>query len=110
MPPSGVRRPEPAVYKSMITWLEGELDRAAVPYTPPPGLHRFNRTEYGNAIRDLLGLEVPVWERNAHEFSADIDPHCVDRAVSHEDVSSVWGVSERHAHAAAHRAARLRRD
>jgi mono/diheme cytochrome c family protein len=58
MPPSGVRRPEPAVYKSMYTWLEGELDRTAVPFTPPPGLHRFNRTEYANAIHDLLDLNI----------------------------------------------------
>src|SRR5262249_39729678 len=50
MPPAGVRRPEPAVYKAMYTWLESELDRTAVPFTPPPGLHRFNRTEYANAI------------------------------------------------------------
>src|SRR5215813_6050121 len=42
----------------MITWLEGELDRTAVAYTPPPGLHRFNRTEYANAIHDLLDLDV----------------------------------------------------
>ena len=58
MPPAGVRRPEPAVYKSMISWLENELDRTATPYTPPPGLHRFNRTEYSNAIHDLLDLEI----------------------------------------------------
>src|SRR5882724_3214377 len=58
MPPVNVRRPEPAVYKSMISWLENELDRAAGPYTPPPGLHRFNRTEYANAIHDLLDLDI----------------------------------------------------
>jgi Protein of unknown function (DUF1592)/Protein of unknown function (DUF1588)/Protein of unknown function (DUF1585)/Protein of unknown function (DUF1587)/Protein of unknown function (DUF1595) len=58
MPPVNVRRPEPAVYKSMYTWIENELDRTAVPYTPPPGLHRFNRTEYANAIHDLLDLDI----------------------------------------------------
>ena len=58
MPPAGVRRPEPAVYKSMISWLENELDRTAVPFTPSPGLHRFNRTEYANAIHDLLDLDI----------------------------------------------------
>ena len=58
MPPVNVRRPEPAVYKAMISWLENELDRTAVPYTPAPGLHRFNRTEYANAIRDLLDLDI----------------------------------------------------
>ena len=58
MPPAGTRRPEPATYKSMISWLEGELDRTATPYMPPPGLHRLNRTEYANVIHDLLDLEV----------------------------------------------------
>jgi Protein of unknown function (DUF1592)/Protein of unknown function (DUF1588)/Protein of unknown function (DUF1585)/Protein of unknown function (DUF1587)/Protein of unknown function (DUF1595) len=58
MPPAGVRRPELATYKSMISWLEGELDRTATPYTPPPGLHRLNRTEYANAIHDVLGLDI----------------------------------------------------
>jgi mono/diheme cytochrome c family protein len=58
MPPAGARRPEPAVYKAMTAWLEDELDRTATPYTPPPGLHRLNRTEYANAVRDLLDLEI----------------------------------------------------
>ncbi len=58
MPPAGTRRPEPVTYKSMISWLESELDRTATPYMPPPGLHRLNRTEYANVIRDLLDLEI----------------------------------------------------
>jgi len=58
MPPVNVRRPEPSVYKAMISWLENELDRTAVVHTPPPGLHRFNRTEYANAIEDLLDLNI----------------------------------------------------
>ena len=58
MPPAGMRRPDPATYKSMISWLENELDRTAAPYTPPPGLHRLNRTEYANAIHDLLDLDI----------------------------------------------------
>ena len=58
MPPVGLRRPEPATYKSMIGWLEGELDRTATPFTPPPGLHRLNRTEYANMVRDLVALDI----------------------------------------------------
>jgi hypothetical protein len=58
MPPAGMRRPEPATYKSMYTWLENELDRTATPYMPEPGLHRLNRTEYANAIHDLLDLDI----------------------------------------------------
>jgi hypothetical protein len=60
MPPGGMPRPDPATREALIGWLEKELDRTALaaPYLPPPGLHRLNRTEYTNAIRDLLGLQI----------------------------------------------------
>src|SRR5262249_57797002 len=58
MPPANARRPEPATYKGFITWLENELDRTAVTYTPPPGLHRLNRTEYANVVKDMLDLDI----------------------------------------------------
>src|SRR5262245_55610088 len=58
MPPSGMRRPDPATFESMISWLEKELDRTAVAKLPPPGIHRLNRTEYTNVIRDLLALDI----------------------------------------------------
>jgi hypothetical protein len=58
MPPSGMPRPDAAAYESMTAWLKTELDRHAVTRVPPPGLHRMNRTEYANAIRDLLALEI----------------------------------------------------
>src|SRR5437016_14594417 len=58
MPPSGLPRPTPAIYEALITSIENELDRDTVTRLPPPGLHRLNRTEYGNAIRDLLALEI----------------------------------------------------
>ena len=58
MPPTGMPRPDPATLESMIQWMETELDRSAETHLPAPGLHRMNRTEYTNAIRDLLHLEV----------------------------------------------------
>jgi mono/diheme cytochrome c family protein len=58
MPPVDMRRPDPATFEAMIAWLENELDRDAKPYTPAPGLHRLNRTEYANSIRDLLDLPI----------------------------------------------------
>ena len=58
MPPTSARRPDAAALQSLVTWMEGELDRAAETHLPAPGLHRLNRTEYTNAIRDLLALEV----------------------------------------------------
>ena len=58
MPPLGMKRPDPADFHAMITSFENELDRTAKPFTPPPGLHRLNRTEYANVIRDLLALDI----------------------------------------------------
>ncbi len=58
MPPSGMPRPDAATFEGMISTVEKELDRTAVAKLPPPGLHRLNRTEYANAIRDLVGLDV----------------------------------------------------
>ncbi len=60
MPPAGRPRPDPDTYNTLASWLEGEIDRAAAA-TPSPGrmpaLHRLNRAEYQNAIRDLLSVE-----------------------------------------------------
>src|SRR5499427_1403980 len=60
MPPSGARRPERATLDAFATDLEGRLDRAvtAGASLDAPSLHRLNRTEYANAIRDLLALDV----------------------------------------------------
>jgi hypothetical protein len=58
MPPAGMPRPDRATLEPMLAWLEGELDRTALPYTPSPGLHRLNRTEYANAVLDLLDLPI----------------------------------------------------
>ena len=62
MPPIGRPRPDKATYRDVASWLETELDRAAA--TPNPGrtgaVHRLTRTEYRNAIRDLLALDIDV--------------------------------------------------
>ncbi|HLI82528.1 MAG TPA: DUF1592 domain-containing protein [Bryobacteraceae bacterium] len=58
MPPSGIPRPKPEVMESAIEFAENALDRTAVTMLPPPGLHRMNRTEYSNAVRDLLALDI----------------------------------------------------
>ena len=59
MPPAGARRPDAATLASLAEGLEASLDRtAAAPNLVAPGLHRLNRTEYANAVRDLLGVEV----------------------------------------------------
>ena len=58
MPPLGVKRPDPERFDVMIASFENNLDRTAAPFTPPPGLHRLNRTEYANVVRDLLDLQI----------------------------------------------------
>lgn len=60
MPPAGMPRPDPDTYNALVVYLESERNRLAE-VDPNPGrttLHRLNRTEYANAIRDLLALEI----------------------------------------------------
>src|ERR1044071_6943961 len=61
MPPAGNPQPDSAAVQSFVTWMEGNLDEAAHARHDYPGrvaLHRLNRKEYANAIRDLLDVEV----------------------------------------------------
>ena len=57
MPPEGMPRPDEATYDSLAGYLEQQLDSAR-PNPGRPVLHRLNRAEYSNAVRDLLGLEI----------------------------------------------------
>jgi hypothetical protein len=63
MPPAGMPRPDRATHDAFVRRIEGALDAGAAA-RPNPGrtepLHRLNRTEYRNAVRDLLGLDVNV--------------------------------------------------
>ncbi|MGY8815366.1 MAG: DUF1592 domain-containing protein [Gammaproteobacteria bacterium] len=63
MPPPAMPKPDEAVYNSLISYLESELDQAALA-NPLPGrlvpYHRLNRAEYTNAVRDLLAVEYDV--------------------------------------------------
>ena len=58
MPPANVPRPDAATLNGLITWIENELDSHAVPNLTAPGIHRLNRTEYRNVIRDLIDLKI----------------------------------------------------
>jgi hypothetical protein len=64
MPPAGSKRPDSATYTALMTSLENSLDQAAAlkPTAVPPGVHRVNRAEYANAVRDLTGLEIDPGE------------------------------------------------
>ncbi len=60
MPPPGMPRPAPDVYRKITTEIESALDTAAT-LNPQPGrvpVHRLNRAEYTAAIRDLLALNI----------------------------------------------------
>ena len=61
MPPVKMPRPDQATYDGFRIWLENELDKAGAAH-PNPGTtvsyHRLNRTEYQNAIRDLLNVNI----------------------------------------------------
>ena len=60
MPPPRRPRPDAATYGAFASWLETALDRSAAADPDPgrPTIHRLNRLEYTNAIRDLLALEI----------------------------------------------------
>ena len=94
MPPPG--RPQPAAKEraALMTWLETSLDEAAT-VNPRPGrtetLRRLNRTEYQNAIRDLLALDIDAKsllppDESGHGFDnvtvGDLSPALLDRYIS----------------------------
>ena len=87
MPPVGMPRPDHNTYTSLITWLETEIDKLAVA-NPNPGrtdtFHRLNRSEYANAVRDLLSLEVNVEELLPAD---DIDAYGFDNMTEVLNVS-----------------------
>ena len=60
MPPPGKPRPAPAVMKLFVNSLASDVDTAAAlhPAIINPSLHRLNRTEYANSVRDVLGVEI----------------------------------------------------
>ncbi len=62
MPPAGLPKPDANELKSFVNSLAANVDRAAAlhPWAGAPDLHRLNRTEYRNSVRDLLGIDVDV--------------------------------------------------
>ena len=60
MPPPGMPRPDTALEGKFTNWLADVLDRDAAAHPNPgrPTLHRLNRAEYSNAVRDLLALDI----------------------------------------------------
>jgi mono/diheme cytochrome c family protein len=94
MPPADAPRPSEESYREVVAWLEAELDRAAEK-KPDPGrtetFRRLNRTEYRNAIRDLLALDIDAAallppDESSHGFDnitvADLSPTLLNRYIS----------------------------
>ena len=83
MPPAGARRPERAVLDSFAADLETRLDRAAPvgANLDAPALHRLNRTEYANAIRDLLAIDIDVATLLPADSSSDGFDNIADALV-----------------------------
>ena len=95
MPPPSQERPEKTEYVAFVTWLENELDRGAEPYTPAPGLHRLNRTEYANAIRDLLDLDIDVAKYLPSDDSSGFDNMAGTLSVSSTLVEAYVGAAQK---------------
>ncbi|MGD8340442.1 MAG: DUF1587 domain-containing protein, partial [Gammaproteobacteria bacterium] len=83
MPPTEAARPEETVYERMVAGLEASLDETATLNPGRPVLRRLNRTEYANAIRDLLGLTINV---------SDLLPPD-DSAFGFDNIGDLLGVS-----------------
>ncbi len=83
MPPVGMPRPDAATYQRLAGWLEGQIDQVSGPYAGRPILHRLNRSEYANAIRDLLALDI--------DAASLLPPD--DSAFGFDNISDALGVS-----------------
>ena len=108
MPPPGLPRPDPDSYERATAALEGALDQAASAH-PSPGrviVHRMNRTEYVNAVRDLLALDVdgrsllPADEPDQQGFDnvagvLSVSPRLLENYLSAASVVSRLAVGDR---------------
>src|SRR5438552_8552535 len=100
MPPPGMPRPEKAQLDQLAGFLETSLDRAAA-QKPHPGrtsMHRLNRAEYANAVRDLLGLDIdaaallpPDDESSGFDNIADV--LTVSPSLMERYLSASWNIS-----------------
>ena len=104
MPPPGAPRPDKATYRATSAWLTGSLDRAAAAAPNAgrvEGLHRLNRAEYRNVMRDLLGVE-----------GLDVDQMLPsdDASYGFDNIAGTLGISPTHLErylAAARKVARI---
>ena len=100
MPPAGRPRPDKAVSNDVVTWLETELDRAALEHPNPgrPTLHRLNRSEYRNAVRDLLGVDIDASllpaDNAAYGFDNNADALTLSSALTERYLAAAAKISQ----------------
>ena len=101
MPPAGMPRPEQPLAASVVRWLETELDDAALEHPNPgrPTLHRLNRAEYRNAIRDLLALEIDAAallpaDNAAYGFDNNADALSLSAALTERYLEAAAKISQ----------------
>jgi hypothetical protein len=100
MPPAGVPRPDQATLDALVAHLETTLDRAstASPSLRPATMHRLNRAEYANAIRDLFDLEVDVAsllppDEEAYGFDNNALVLGISPTLMERYLSAAWKIS-----------------
>ena len=100
MPPAGRPRPDTAVSNEVVTWLETELDRAALEHPNPgrPTLHRLNRSEYRNAVRDLLAVDIDASllpaDNAAYGFDNNADALTLSSALTERYLGAAAKISQ----------------
>jgi mono/diheme cytochrome c family protein len=101
MPPAGRPRPDKALADAVASWLEEGLDRAALEHPNPgrPTLHRLNRIEYANAVRDLLALEIDAAsllpaDNAAYGFDNNADALSLSPALTERYLGAAAKISE----------------
>ena len=100
MPPAGRPRPDEAESNAVVTWLETELDRAAQEHPNPgrPTLHRLNRSEYRNAIRDLLAVDIDASllpaDNAAYGFDNNADALTLSSALTERYLGAAAKISQ----------------
>ena len=103
MPPAGRPRPDEASYDALASFLETTIDQAAAAAPNPgrPSIHRLNRTEYANAVRDMLALEVdarallPADDTDVHGFDNNAEVLTISPALFERYLSASRKIARR---------------
>jgi hypothetical protein len=100
MPPAGMPRPSQSALDALVGQLETSIDKAALasPVLRHPAIHRLNRSEYGNAVRDLFALDVDVSallppDEEAYGFDNNATVLNISTSLMERYLSAAWKIS-----------------